>query len=36
MIIIDIEKKEKKKELLLRKTIATIELQEQKMICYDS
>jgi len=44
MIIVDIEKKEKninnkkvkKKELLLRKTIVTIEFQEQKMICYDN
>ena len=45
MIIVDIEEKKKsiksnnkkvKEELLLRKTIVTIEFQEQKMYCCDS
>jgi len=44
MIIVDIEEEKKniknnkkvKEELLLRKTIVTIEFQEQKMICCDS
>ena len=31
-----INNKKVKEELLLRKTIATIEFQEQKMICCDS